>query len=305
MQIITIIRKSLVWLPIRLQEKSSIPQTINSSDCSSTKVHGKPLPSNVIIHECDLYGDKNPWEIWQQFGDGSHSYGGGKDLYFFTTLKKKSPSRSSRSRRSVRTIGCGSWEGEDTGKIIVASGTNQLLGIKKRYRFEKSGTDHDGGWILHEYSLGPSMLSNPHAINWVLCRFRKNLKNESVIRQRKTIVLALASATAESVSIVGTVHIMRNNVRLGEDIFLRGPRNYLESGVNRTRVVETTTKSKSEYKEEYVNVTMFGPESFSMELREFEGCLIQEEDIPLLPNPFYLDLLLEMIDIKYIKSSSK
>ncbi|KAJ1405212.1 NAC domain [Sesbania bispinosa] len=250
------------------------------------KVHGKPFPSN------------NPWEIWQQFGDGSHSYNGGKDLYFFTTLKKKSPSRTSRSRRSVRTIGCGSWEGEDTGKIIVASGTNQLLGIKKRYRFEKSGTDHDGGWILHEYSLGPSMLSNPHAINWVLCRFRKNLKNESsVTRQRKTIVLALASATAESEN---------NNVRLGEDIFLRGPRNHLESGVNRTKVVETTsTKSKSEYKEEDGNVTMFGPESFSMELREFEGCLIQEEDIPLLPNPFYLDLLLEMIDIKYIKSSSK
>lgn len=117
------------------------------------KVNAKPLPNNVTILEYDLYGEKNPWEIWEAFEGSNYN---GKDLYFFTTLKKKSLNGS----RFVRTIGSGSWEGEDTGKMVVAHGSNQCIGLKKRFRFEKSGTNHDGAWIMHEYSLDPSLLSN-------------------------------------------------------------------------------------------------------------------------------------------------
>ncbi|XP_057455541.1 NAC domain-containing protein 83-like [Lotus japonicus] len=190
------------------------------------KVHGKPLPENVTILEYDLYGEQNPWEIWEQFGD-SNSYGG-KDLYFFTTLKRK----SGPCARSVRTIGLGSWEGEDVGKIIVATNDphNKPLGIRKRYRFEKSGTGQDGRWIMHEYILDSSLVPDSSANNQVLCRFRKNLahnikpkksrkkstsqeerKTRVNTKKRKITVLGLP-ATTES-------HTIDNNneVSLGND----------------------------------------------------------------------------------------
>ncbi|XP_057745230.1 uncharacterized protein LOC130963096 [Arachis stenosperma] len=77
--------------------------------------------------------------------------------------------------RMVRTIGLDSWEGEDIGKEIMANKTNQRIGTRKQYRFEKSGTSHDGGWILHQYTIDSSLLPNPSNMNnYVLCRFRKN-----------------------------------------------------------------------------------------------------------------------------------
>ncbi|XP_061351477.1 NAC domain-containing protein 83-like [Gastrolobium bilobum] len=133
------------------------------------KVNGKPLPKDVTILEYDLYGEKNPWKIWEDF-EGSNSCGG-TGLYFFTTLKKK----FFTGTRSVRTIGCGSWEAKDKGKKCMANGTIQCIGIKRRLRLEKSGTNHDGAWILHEYRIYSSLLDNASADNYVLCRFRKNL----------------------------------------------------------------------------------------------------------------------------------
>jgi len=125
------------------------------------KVHHIPVPNYINVLEYDLYGTiKNPWEIWEEFAS-SHSYHG-KDLYFFTTLKKKSPT----SKRLIRTIGIGTWEAEDTGKSIVDK-ENQTLGLKKRFRFEKSNTSQDGGWILHEYSLHISLINNASVSNMI------------------------------------------------------------------------------------------------------------------------------------------
>ncbi|XP_073221450.1 NAC domain-containing protein 83-like [Cicer arietinum] len=139
------------------------------------KINNNPLPNHIAIIELDLFGTKkNPWEIWEEFAT-SHSYCG-RDLYFFSALKKK----SATSSRSVRLIGKGTWEGEDTGTEIFTKDTNQLLGLRKRYRFEKSDTVHDNGWILHEYKLDASLIANPSAENYVLCRFRKNVKKNPV-----------------------------------------------------------------------------------------------------------------------------
>ncbi|XP_016185752.1 NAC domain-containing protein 41-like [Arachis ipaensis] len=97
------------------------------------KINGRPLPNNGTILEGEMFGtEKNPWEIWEENVENSYD---GKDLYFFTTLKRKF---STNSLRMVRTIGLGSWEGEDIGKEIMANKTNQRIGMRKRYRFEKS-----------------------------------------------------------------------------------------------------------------------------------------------------------------------
>ncbi|KAJ1409896.1 NAC domain [Sesbania bispinosa] len=266
------------------------------------KVHGKPVPNDATILEYDLFGERNPWEIWQEF-EGPYSYDE-KDLYFFTILKRKF--EGGTSGRVVRTIGCGAWEGEDVGKAIVATDTKQNLGMKKRYRFEKSGTEHDGGWILHEYSLHSSLINtDPSAVNYVLCRFRKNLRHNTttgrrntrpnvprVTRQRRTVVLALEVTHQSDI----------NDVGLGEEDICEGPLNHADSGNNITEMVETSTRAESECEdEEDGDPTLSFGELFALELRSYAECLTKEEDIPMLPNTFYRDLLSENIDIKYLK----
>jgi len=158
---------SKIWIQqlsysVTMALKSSSNKVITATDDELlqqflyNKIHNKPLPNHITILEYDLFGTaKNPWEIWEEFGT-TNSYRA-RDLYFFTTLKKK----SATSSRIVRTIGLGRWEGEDAGKNVFSKDKNQLLGMKKRFRFEKSGTSQDGGWILHEFSLQKSLISNP------------------------------------------------------------------------------------------------------------------------------------------------
>ncbi|XP_044489972.1 NAC domain containing protein 50-like [Mangifera indica] len=117
-----------------------------------------PLPCNIIVKVCDLYGSQEPWEIWEFY---KRNFDDNEDLYFFTALKKK----SSMSNRISRKIGSGSWMSEDAATEIRTDG--KVIGCKKRYRYEKKGSEHDGGWIMHEYSL------LGHG-KYVLCRIQKN-----------------------------------------------------------------------------------------------------------------------------------
>ncbi|XP_044473981.1 NAC domain-containing protein 41-like [Mangifera indica] len=133
---------------------------------------GLPLYRYFNIKDCDLYGSQEPWEIWEFYKRNS---GDDEDLYFFTVLKKK----SSNGKRICRRIGSGSWMGEDAAKEIQTNG--KVIGSKKRYRYENKGSEHDGGWIMHEYSL------SGHD-EYVLCRIRKNdrpAKKKGLEKKRK------------------------------------------------------------------------------------------------------------------------
>ncbi|KAK2454448.1 NAC domain-containing protein [Trifolium repens] len=303
------------------------------------KIHNIPLPNYINILEQDLFGTvKNPWEIWEEFKD-SHSYCG-KDIYVFSILRKK----SATSTRVVRTIGIGAWEGEDTGKSIFAKDTNRLLGIRKRYRFEKSAYEH-GGWILHEYSLDKSLITNPSAKNYVLCRFRKNLKrglqntetriyhqpnshitNCSVVPRKKPRMNNVGQDRSQSKTVAvppcaaATTTISENNSVWLEENIGQKPRNQLDSENNKTDAVRITNETEREFNKDVectmnkeddgdiiINndndlivskeegcVTMSWPELFAQELlKKNEGCLIKEEDVPMLSNDFYKDLLFE------------
>ena len=124
----------------------------------SKKANRQPLPNDAAnnIHECDLYGEKNPWEIWEAFGGGNR-----RELYFFSIKKRKASGL-------VRTIGLGSWEAENKGRAILTKWTRQRIGTKKCLRFDKSGTNHDGAWIMHEYSLHKSLISSFLYVSTVL-----------------------------------------------------------------------------------------------------------------------------------------
>lgn len=135
----------------------------------SKKVSGTLLPvvQNFII-DCDLY-DTLPSEIWKSHGGLFLNVD--EDLYFFTHLKKRS-SNGSRFNRKVGSSG--SWQGEAAAKDIVTGKSKLKIGSMKRFRYENKGFKDHGAWIMHEYTLNPTLLPPNQATNYVLCRLRKN-----------------------------------------------------------------------------------------------------------------------------------
>ncbi|XVE81321.1 hypothetical protein DITRI_Ditri15bG0054600 [Diplodiscus trichospermus] len=135
------------------------------------------LHHGEIIKEFDLYGEKEPWEIWELFGGDNLQQG--QDLYFFTQLKRKSQNGS----RINRSVGNGTWMSEDSGKPITYSGLT--LGLKKRLRYENGMPQQVGRWIMHEYSLDSNLVGN-NGLGYVLCRIRKNDRREDKRRKLNT-----------------------------------------------------------------------------------------------------------------------
>ncbi|CAB4303097.1 unnamed protein product [Prunus armeniaca] len=129
-----------------------------------------------VVPEFNLYGKKEPWDIWNDFG--GQKLEKGEDLYFFTKLKLV----TGKGSRVARTIGNGTWKGEDRGTMVGdPAKKNMPLGLCKRFRYENDKSDQHGCWIMHEYSLHPSLVK-PHSNSntcggdgkYVLCRIRKN-----------------------------------------------------------------------------------------------------------------------------------
>nr|XP_011462190.1 PREDICTED: uncharacterized protein LOC105350893 [Fragaria vesca subsp. vesca] len=144
------------------------------------KVNGKKVPGNEdVICELDLYGDEDPWKIWERFGrEKANDLRRNKDLYFFTQKKKK----TARSSRASRTVGNGgTWKGQNRGRKVFLLDQNQkptstVLGSKKTYTYKNEGSVHHGRWIMYEYVLDESQIQNKkvNKNEYVLCLLRKN-----------------------------------------------------------------------------------------------------------------------------------
>ncbi|KAI4313457.1 hypothetical protein L6164_026439 [Bauhinia variegata] len=114
------------------------------------KVAGKDDVSMVNIPDCDLYGNKNPWEIWQEFLEDSNCKSFSRDkneLYLFTTLKKKENFPSRFDRR----VGLGAWRFE---------------GVTHCIQYDPEKRTCCGG-------IQETQISNPNK-HIVLCNIRKN-----------------------------------------------------------------------------------------------------------------------------------
>ncbi|KAK9937675.1 hypothetical protein M0R45_014450 [Rubus argutus] len=137
------------------------------------KLEGQAFPQGPV-HYCDLYGDQEPWQIWEAFKESLEKDQARKDLYFITQHKKKTPNGSRKSR----TVGTGTWKGDDASKKVLAA-SRRVIGTRKRFHYENKGSVQNGRWIMHEYELDASLLRNKHqAKKYVLCIFRKNDKSE-------------------------------------------------------------------------------------------------------------------------------
>ncbi|BFG29743.1 hypothetical protein CerSpe_160170 [Prunus speciosa] len=143
------------------------------------KVRGTSFMYENVIPEMDLYDQIEPWDIWHEYG--GHNLAKGEDLYFFTKLK----SLSDKDSRVARTIGSGTWKGENSGTTVSDPKNEENdLGIWKRFHYENPKSVQDGCWIMHEYSLHPSLVNpKPNSTNqFVLCRIRKNDKGKRKLR---------------------------------------------------------------------------------------------------------------------------
>ncbi|TXG70127.1 hypothetical protein EZV62_005062 [Acer yangbiense] len=139
-----------------------------------------PLLYDTLIRDCDLYGDLEPWQIWDFYKDDGEE----EDMFFFTQLKKKSLN-GSRINRKVG-FGSGSWQSEDSTNKVPPGELETKLGFKKRFRYEnKASQEHDGAWIMHEYSLDSSSLEPRQPNDYVLCRMiRRNVKAGKKIKNK-------------------------------------------------------------------------------------------------------------------------
>ncbi|XP_057471984.1 NAC domain-containing protein JA2-like [Actinidia eriantha] len=128
------------------------------------KVNGDSLPVDEgLIEECDLFGKEEPWEI---FGRGTE-----KTRYFFVKLKKKG--KSADGSNFVRTVGKGTWKGQD-GQIPIKDQQGRTIGFKKNLVYKGKGPNTNGRWLMKEYHLyGISLQPPPKLNDYVLCRIRK------------------------------------------------------------------------------------------------------------------------------------
>ncbi|WRX12166.1 NAC domain - like 10 [Theobroma cacao] len=127
-----------------------------------SKVTGKSMLhlDQVQIKDFDLYGEKEPWEIWDLHG--GFNLQSDEDLYFFTKLKKKSQNGS----RINRSVGTGTWMGEDSGKPIYSRlSAIQPLGFKRRFRYE-GGVPQQAPRDAMEHEQWLSLSQSLKALPW-------------------------------------------------------------------------------------------------------------------------------------------
>jgi len=141
------------FLPVGFRFRPSDEELVR--DYLLKKVMGEELPWDGI-GECDLYGEKPPWEIC---GDQE-----GEKVYFFAKLRKLSKSRV------ARTAGSGVWHENSSHNIYDEEG--DVIGARKLFCFKvKDGsTMKRSDWIMHEFSL---VGEHEQSANWVLCTLQK------------------------------------------------------------------------------------------------------------------------------------
>ncbi|XP_024922949.3 protein SOMBRERO [Ziziphus jujuba] len=143
------------------------------------------------IFEYDLYGDQEPWDIWNRFRDHNQRrrQGGDQDLYFFTQLKKVSINGS----RINRKVGSGTWSGAYSETMFASASRisqynnnnyyNIPIAVKKHFRYENDECpEHHGAWILHEFSLYDQIGTTTSCSNsdqFVVCRLRKKSDDQA------------------------------------------------------------------------------------------------------------------------------
>ncbi|CAN1811399.1 NAC domain-containing protein 78 [Linum perenne] len=122
---------------------------------------------------CDLYGSKEPWEIWSEAQPTSLGLSTG-DVYLITELKKAT-AKGSKIARGVGTTG-GRWHetGKDDG-FKVHHESQDLAGIRRTFYYHNPNSTEHKCWTVHEFAIsfdGGTTFSED-----VICLLRNNGSN--------------------------------------------------------------------------------------------------------------------------------
>ncbi|XP_004237307.2 NAC domain-containing protein 1-like [Solanum lycopersicum] len=112
--------------------------------CLTKFIRGMPIDYDDIPY-VDLYGDKEPAELFQNLGNNHVNY-------FFTQLKRKAI-KGKNFNRSI--VGGRKWKGRDNSKEILDRERSRI-GYKKTFRFDEESGSEDKEivyWIVKEYCL--------------------------------------------------------------------------------------------------------------------------------------------------------
>ena len=106
---------------------------------------GEARSDRVVGGECNMYGDKEPWNIWNDHGGLKLNIKAGEDLYFFTKLNKVSVNGS---RNYKHRVGSGTWSNAFCRDVVGG------IAKKRHFSYENEECrEHHLAWIMHEYSL--------------------------------------------------------------------------------------------------------------------------------------------------------
>ncbi|XP_015170300.1 uncharacterized protein [Solanum tuberosum] len=112
--------------------------------CLMKFIRGMPIEYHDIPY-IDLYGNKEPAELFQNSGNNHVNY-------FFTQLKRKTIKGKNFNRS---TVGGSKWKGRDNSKEILDKERSRI-GYKKTFRFDEESSSQDKEsvyWIVKEYCL--------------------------------------------------------------------------------------------------------------------------------------------------------
>ncbi|KAF5729338.1 hypothetical protein HS088_TW21G01503 [Tripterygium wilfordii] len=171
------------------------------------KVKGLPLPPLNTIIECDLYDKEERWRnVFEQ--DRSS-----KIRYFFTKLEKK----TGKSSRCNRETGYGVWKGQKHSRVYDKKrfiGKDGLF----TYKAKKGTQGNNDNWVMHEHSLGDSLLGN----DYVVCRV-ENKNEEGIVlakhnphRELRNIDNAGIHDTNPAIPAAVTLEVQSNNIQFTE-----------------------------------------------------------------------------------------
>ncbi|GER29464.1 NAC domain containing protein 2 [Striga asiatica] len=142
-------------------------------------VTGNSPPFHGFISIADLYGQTEPWDL---FENSKVKSGGCR--YFFTKLKKVGAKKGRSYQRYSRNVGAGgNWSNKGQKSDIIGPKGN-IIGHSRTFRYQARNSDHvgptRGEWVLKEYSLpeGTALGLDEDLRDYVLCLLKKKKEKE-------------------------------------------------------------------------------------------------------------------------------
>jgi hypothetical protein len=165
----------------------------------SCKANGKPLPSEGVIKEIDLYRMNDPGKLFQ---------GSQEDIVYVFTRVKKVSENGKRVDRKV--TGNRTWKGLDKGHPIFDK-EGFLVGEKKNFNLINN-MKMKVGYNMTEFVLDTGSLRSAKFKDYVLCQIkRKVVKGRSAQEEDICGSKAAIEEDVNSLSIASSVNLMPEN----------------------------------------------------------------------------------------------